>query len=110
MAHSMRHAGYAKGKEATPEMMKSKKPAKMMTELTVRPGMDGGHSVTEHYSGGGMDYHEPKVTEFKGPHAKVSLPAGHILHAIAGHLGVPVGAADLEKAEESGGQDESTDE
>lgn len=64
-----------------------KKSPKVIDHLHIRPTMDGGHVVEQHFT----NYeHGPESKEFSGPHAAVSLPAGHVLHHIAGHMGIPI--------------------
>jgi len=78
-----------------------KKEAKMVHHLEIHPAMDGGHRVEVHHS----SMHEPAKKEFAGPHEAVSLPKGHILHHIAGHLGIAT--SDLNKAEEREPEEEA---
>jgi hypothetical protein len=66
---------------------KEKKSPKVVSHIEIHPNMKGGHSV--HVVHTHPHDHPNIVKEFEGPHEGIDLPSGHILHHIAGHLGIP---------------------
>jgi hypothetical protein len=66
---------------------KDKKPPKVVSHVEVHPSMGGGHAVhTVHTHG----YEHPAaVKNFKGPHAEVSIPKGHVLAHVAEQMNIP---------------------
>lgn len=66
---------------------KDKKPPKVVSHVEIHPSMGGGHAVhTVHTHG----YEHPAaVKNFKGPHAEVSIPKGHVLAHVAEQMNIP---------------------
>lgn len=87
-----------------PEVKRKTPTTVSMDHIEIHPAMGGGHRVEAHYANRGMDgYKEPEKKDFAGPHAKVSVPKGHILHHVAQSMGVPVDVAGPEDAENHDG-------
>lgn len=79
-------------KDMPQPVLKRKPPKKASVDhIEIHPAMNTGHRVEAHFANSGLsEYKEPEKKEFAGPHAKVSLPKGHILAHIAGHMGIPM--------------------
>ena|ERR1700722_14067574 len=87
---------------STHKELKERKIPKVVDHLEVHPNMEAGHNVHTVHSHS-FD-HPDVIKKFKGPHAKVSIPAGHILHHIGKQIGVDmsdVGAGEGSEAIEA---------
>lgn len=77
----------AKTADTVATTFKERKPPKVVSHIEIHPNMEGGHNVhtvhTDRYA------HPDAVKKFKGPHASVKLPEGHLLAHAAGLMGIP---------------------